>query len=384
MVRDTLAELRAKLSARDLDRLIGELEACLDEITEEIVAAYRARIPSYGAAPEEFIEEVRANTRASFTAGLQILRGTMDLAQLRAPMVEIGRRRASQGVPLAEALLAWHVSGQIFWENVCRVVPEDLEGRAEALMLAATVVAELIGHALLAVSEGFRAAESERATGEDYEAQALVEHLAGLRPPDPQLTKAAARAGIGPGQARWCIVGGSADQRRDPGALVLALRRSGAAPVVGRIGFDVVAFAAGVEPPQLALDVAGVAQASDPALGFRRARAAATVARLLGIERASYDEVAPLALMLEAPQAERAAFVSAQLGPLLADPLAGELIKTLRAYLRCGLSVARAARALHVHRHTLEYRLGRIEQLVGDMRAPGRRPFVELALALVD
>lgn len=385
MAHDFLAELHAKLDASDLDDLIGELQARLDGMTEEIVAACRARIPSYGAAPEEFVAEVRANTRASFAAGLQILRGTAGLEQIRAAMVEVGRRRASQGIPLAEALLACHVSGQIFWQNVCRVVPEDLDSRTAAIMLGATVVFELIGHALLAVAEGYLQAESERQAGEDFQAQALVEHLAGLRPLSRALTGAAVRAGLGPGQVRWCVVGGSADDHADPAELVRSLRRSGAAPAVGRIGFDVVAFASGAEPPKLALEVAGVAAAADPPLGFRRACAAATVARLLGLERVSYDEVAPLALVLEAPRAERDAFVAAQIGPLLADPLGEELVKTLRAFLRCGMSVARAARALQVHRHTLEYRLGRIEQLLGeDVRAAGRRPFIELALALVD
>ncbi len=47
-----------------------------------------------------------------------------------------------------------------------------------------------------------------------------------------------------------------------------------------------------------------------------------------------------------------------------ADP-AGGLLETLATYLECGGDVGRASSALHVHRSTLYYRLGRIEELAG-------------------
>jgi purine catabolism regulator len=47
--------------------------------------------------------------------------------------------------------------------------------------------------------------------------------------------------------------------------------------------------------------------------------------------------------------------------------------------------VATAARKLHVHRHTLEYRLERITKLLGsDLKDPARRLLIELALSLYD
>jgi carbohydrate diacid regulator len=57
-------------------------------------------------------------------------------------------------------------------------------------------------------------------------------------------------------------------------------------------------------------------------------------------------------------------------------------LRSLEAFFANGQSIAAAARALHVHRHTLEYRLERITALLGDVREPGRGPFLELALAL--
>jgi DNA-binding PucR family transcriptional regulator len=96
-----------------------------------------------------------------------------------------------------------------------------------------------------------------------------------------------------------------------------------------------------------------------------------------------YDEVVPLALVLDAPPEERSAFIDAQLGRVLGDPLGEDLVASLRAFYAAGQSVAAAARTLHVHRHTLEYRLGRLEALLGrDIRANEPRLLLELALSL--
>jgi DNA-binding PucR family transcriptional regulator len=90
-------------------------------------------------------------------------------------------------------------------------------------------------------------------------------------------------------------------------------------------------------------------------------------------------------MILGGPAEEREAFVRAQLGPLLADQMGEDLVRSLDAYYAAGNSVAAAARDLYVHRHTLEYRLQRIETLLGkDVKAPEHRLLLELALAIRD
>ena len=60
-----------------------------------------------------------------------------------------------------------------------------------------------------------------------------------------------------------------------------------------------------------------------------------------------------------------------------------ELLRSLAEFYASGLSLAAAARNLFVHRHTLEYRLNRIEALLGaDPKSQPTRLFLELALAL--
>ena len=98
-----------------------------------------------------------------------------------------------------------------------------------------------------------------------------------------------------------------------------------------------------------------------------------------------YEDVVPLAAVLDGPDEERQAFVDAWLGPVLSDSRGEELLRSLTEFYSSGLSLAAAARNLYVHRHTLEYRLNRIEALLGaDPKAQPSRLFLELALALRD
>ena len=61
----------------------------------------------------------------------------------------------------------------------------------------------------------------------------------------------------------------------------------------------------------------------------------------------------------------RARFVEAVLGPLPQQPDWDVLRATVLAWSEQGFHLVRAARALHVHRNTLVYRLHKIERLTG-------------------
>ena len=130
--------------------------------------------------------------------------------------------------------------------------------------------------------------------------------------------------------------------------------------------------------------------ARDPAdygTAFRVARGAAALRRASG--RGGFVDVGRLglsALLLETgtPDALRR-FAAAVLQGVEAheERYGGDLLATLRAWLSAGCSTAAAADALVVHRNTVTYRLGRIEQLTGrSLRDSSVRLELQLALTI--
>ncbi|MGH7776443.1 MAG: PucR family transcriptional regulator [Candidatus Dormibacterales bacterium] len=95
-----------------------------------------------------------------------------------------------------------------------------------------------------------------------------------------------------------------------------------------------------------------------------------------------YDEVIPFLLLTQNPLlAER--YIARSLGALGAGERGlGPLLETLAAYLGRG-SIKEAASALHLHRHTVIYRLGKVRELLGvDLDSPAIRFRLQLALDL--
>jgi sugar diacid utilization regulator/GAF domain-containing protein len=131
----------------------------------------------------------------------------------------------------------------------------------------------------------------------------------------------------------------------------------------------------------VACDPAGYATA------FRVARGAAALRRASG--RGGFVDVGRLglsALLLETGTPDALRRFAADVLHTVAEHEerhGGDLLATLRAWLSAGCSTAAAADALVVHRNTVTYRLGRIEQLTGRSLRDNRvRLELELALTI--
>lgn len=61
-----------------------------------------------------------------------------------------------------------------------------------------------------------------------------------------------------------------------------------------------------------------------------------------------------------------------------------DLIRTLRVYFDSGANASEAADRMFLHRNSMAYRLGRIQELVGlDLKDPGARLALQLGLLAV-
>jgi len=131
------------------------------------------------------------------------------------------------------------------------------------------------------------------------------------------------------------------------------------------------------EDAALALAHALADAAGDARIGVGRPAAGAALGRSLVEARAaldagagpvaSYRDLGSLELLLGLPDAALEAYVDRVLGPVAR---AGPLVESLRALLDAGCRWSDAAAALGVHRHTLRYRMERLEEQTG--RHPDR------------
>src|SRR4051794_33392410 len=129
--------------------------------------------------------------------------------------------------------------------------------------------------------------------------------------------------------------------------------------------------------------VAGLELAYESAQQARLARQAA--AGILARPVAAWDELGPYALLLRIPAEQRSArALPDELRRLLAVDPDRHLIETLWAYLESAGNGPAAAAALHIHRTTLYYRLGRIRDLTGLDLDDGRtRLTLHMGLAML-
>jgi intracellular sulfur oxidation DsrE/DsrF family protein len=111
---------------------------------------------------------------------------------------------------------------------------------------------------------------------------------------------------------------------------------------------------------------------------------AATVVPGLG-DVCHYHDIGPYAVLLRLPDAELTAeLLPAQLVTLRESDPSGALTETLAAYLDHAGNSPRTAEALHIHRTSLYYRLGRIRDLTGADLDDGRtRLALQLGLAVL-
>jgi len=119
---------------------------------------------------------------------------------------------------------------------------------------------------------------------------------------------------------------------------------------------------------QVRLGVGGAVPAPEAARSLREARYALQVCRLEGWDAAGFEDLGTYRLLLSMadPDALRA-FADSMLAPLDAYDRdhGGELQASLRAFLQHNARWESAAADLYVHRHTLRYRMRKVEELTG-------------------
>jgi purine catabolism regulator len=270
------------------------------------------------------------------------------------------------------------------------VQPVGAQGRVEAFLAlgkrdALTQVDRIVaGHALslfaIELAKARAVAEAERRLQGDF-----FDALTGGSLAPAQLERGLARFGFAPSD-RLVVF---ALEGADPGALAYAaedqLSRAGGAYLISR-GDEGIHVLVPADPerdaedlrkavverlggqPQVRLGVGSPAAAGEAGRSLREARYALQVCRLEGWDSAGFEDLGTYRLLLSMadPDALRA-FADSMLAPLDAydHEHGGELQVSLRAFLQHNARWETAAGELYVHRHTLRYRMRKVEELTG-------------------
>jgi hypothetical protein len=336
----------------------------------EMLAEMRKQIASYERLSDEVSESGVLDTckrnlrlwQQWLTSGGELAPTALD--QLR----ESVRARADEGVPLEDLLHAYRISGRLGWQILRRHARASeqhvLFDAAELLMLYVDALSEVVTETYLA--------ERERLVSEEERgARELVEQIVDGTPLTADERELATRLDV---PLRDCYVPfavaipGASPRRH--AALAARLRGEGRLAVTE--GDRVFGLALSAPEPR---DLGEGPQAL-LALGDETPRAELATAReelQLLVDHGRRMRLAGVltpashALELLLARSPRIATSLCQrvLDPLVRGGEGADLVHTLRTLVGCHFDRARTARALHVHRNTLGYRINRIEQLAG-------------------
>src|SRR3954466_15214798 len=177
---------RPEVAAR-LAELAPQLLAQLDAATDRMVEVLLRTEPSYRALVAHGDDDLRTSTRANLERGMRMLIGAASGAghsSLRDAR-EVGRRRASQGIPLEAALRAYRLGGQVTWEALL-AASRTGDGAHDTLLLeVAGSVWRTNDVECAAVAEGYREEQHRLAGVDDATRQQILDGLLDGRGGDP-------------------------------------------------------------------------------------------------------------------------------------------------------------------------------------------------------
>ncbi|MFD6177930.1 MULTISPECIES: PucR family transcriptional regulator [unclassified Isoptericola] len=356
--------------AADLFReLLGSVPAVTDRVVAQILAGEHAYAES--ALPDGAL---RAVVEVNIEALLRSMGGEPDDL---APARDAGRLKAEYGIPLASLLHAYRLAGLALWDEM--VANAASRHRSEELLRASSDVWGIIDRFSSVAADAYRDVVDERDRRSQHARSLMLVALLDADTPLREATGILRTLGL-PEQGRYLVVSAELDPTGDdPLPEVEArLRHRGVRSSWSTWGAERVGVVACRTDAELegAVEVVGAAATArvgvsgavttvaDVWRGLREARLALECVPR-GTAGSHAFGAAPVDVLLVTHPEQAAELRTTVLGALADSPDRGHLLDTLEAWFDADGSTAEAARALHCHRNTVGYRLGRIEDLTG-------------------
>ncbi len=355
---------------RTLEALVARYAAELDVHVDPLLVRLRDELVEYRAVP---FEDLRHSTQAILHAALgAIMTGHIDPGEIVA-LDELARRRVQQGFPLEAVTRSIQIAG--------RFVMADVREAAEAAGLDPRALFELqdaawqfATDAAAAISEINREMAVDLARRDSARRSDFLRAVLHGGVDAPRIAGEAALYGLDPTVRYHPFRARPADQREED-ALALAVRRTGSTvshrAMLGVLEGDLV----GLSPqrPVIAEGTLALGEAcvmADARQSFLATGPALDAALAFGREGiVELADLGPLPLALGADDLAEA-LERRHFEALDREGQSGrDVEETVRALLEHDQNADEVSRALHVHRNTVRYRLGRFRELTGlDLR----------------
>jgi hypothetical protein len=358
-------------------RLLADVDTLVDLMADRV----NQQVPSVQASPE-VAAQMTSWLHRLLSAALELVIQDEPFDSLGPKIEQMARRGRAQGFDRWQTLRAYEVAQQTLLDALSR----RLRGHPQEAYLFPQVTRRLLEFQRIStfwVTAGYSSGEP-RSRDRDADIQALLEISAGRRPAAGDDHDLARRLGLSLPLREVTVSGELGAGLEDT---VRNTSRVNPWSVVGSLDGRVVALT--LRSPNGFPEPNGTAALPDdapvPAVAgaVGAAGRAADVAAALGVGRLSAAEAAPLSAMLNVPEREREAYVEGCFRTLPQTPRGRSLLTAVSATLTYGRT-GEAARALHVHRHTLDYRLGRFAEETGlDLGDPATRFRCAIGLFLI-
>src|SRR4051812_40503923 len=373
-------------------QLLAEIVQRVDtaDVALRMVEKFRTEIAAYRRLPEpaldgQVLDISRRNVETFFDS---LVEGrALEEEELEA-FRRSARNRAGEGLPLVDLLHAYRLGGRMGWEALVEAARPDEQ---PALLPGAARLLEHVDRVSAAVTEAYNDWSRHLASEDERHVHDLFEALMGTGPLDAAMLGLAEmeRLPVLDEYAPFVLAlpGAPAHVHAQHAA---ELRRQGGAVAVTE-GDRVVGLLAGPEPdPALGSKSRLLYAVGEPTprrelrSGLHDLRGLLHLGlRLRRTGRIELDEHLPELLLASSPRIAQRVRRRA-LGPIeaYAARSRADLLETVDTFVACDLDRRRAAKRLHVHPNTLDYRLRRVEELTG-LRLSRAADLVLICLALM-
>jgi hypothetical protein len=360
-----MPERRESFAQRQLDDVDGLVALIADRISRQVPAAHDLT-------PQLKVELISWLRRVA-TAALELVVKDEPLDALGPMIEEMARRRRAQGIERSQTLRAYEVAQQTLLDSLSG----QLRGHPKEAYLFPLVTRRLLEFQRIAtfwVTAGYSQSSEPSTRDREADIQVLLEIRAGRRTADSGDRDLARRLGLSQPLKEVTV---SVELGTDLEDTVRNTARMNPWGMVGALDGRMVALT--LRSPHSFGEPRGVAslpERADPAIvdaAIAAAGRAAEVAAALGTSQFAAEQAAPLSALLGVTADERTAYIEGCFRTLPRTARGRALLTAVAATLTYGRS-GDAARALHLHRHTLDYRLGRFATETGlDLADPATR-----------